>query len=73
MFFKYFLVSQFLFSSFSLDTFVAPESRIRFWAVPDIFTMPEKHANKDLKNAIEKAEKIKSYNYDWTLNDVTVN
>jgi hypothetical protein len=32
-----------------------------------------KHANKDLKNAIEKAEKIKSYNYDWTLNDVTVN
>ena len=32
-----------------------------------------KHANKDLKNAIKKVEKIKSYNYDWTLNDVTVN
>ena len=32
-----------------------------------------KHANKDLKNAIEKGVKIKSYNYDWTLNDVTDN
>ena len=32
-----------------------------------------KHANKDLKNAIKKGVKIKSYNYDWTLNDVTDN
>lgn len=31
------------------------------------------HANKDLKNAIERGVKIKSYNYDWTLNDVTDN
>ena len=32
-----------------------------------------KYANKDLKKAIEKGVKIKSYNYDWTLNDVTDN
>ncbi len=32
-----------------------------------------KYADKDLKSAIEKGVKIKSYNYDWTLNDVTDN
>ena len=32
-----------------------------------------KNADKDLKSAIERGVKIKSYNYDWTLNDVTDN
>ena len=30
-----------------------------------------KYADKDLKSAIEKGAKIRSYDYDWTLNDLT--
>ncbi|MDA8887814.1 DUF547 domain-containing protein [Hellea sp.] len=30
-----------------------------------------KYADKDLKSAIEQGAKIRSYDYDWTLNDLT--